>query len=236
MIKPDRFIISICGGAGSGKSSTAKCLAEGLGNDLAVRIPTDYFLKPRLNESLKSYFSKPFSYDWDLLNKVINVSLDKKVHTPDFDFFTFTRKGSMGKEFFARKIVILDSMLPHPFSKFIVKLEVSDDIRKDRIRQRDEVWKSKAIGRWKTHQLTKLVLDRFDKIDLLLDGSNDLKNNVLSIISSLKEKFPLFRNLTAPLPFYLAEARQPADEGGPIHHRGGEFHIAFKPRGSCNRF
>lgn len=192
-MKHSRFIINICGGAGSGKSSTAKCLAEELGSDLAVRIPTDYFLKPRLNESLESYFSKPFSYDWDLLNRVINVSLDKKVHTPDFDFFTFTRKGlTTGREFFARKIVILDSMLPHPFSKFIVKLEVSDDIRKDRIRQRDEVWKSKAMGRWKTHQLTKLVLDRFDKIDLLLDGSHDLKDNVINIISTLKKKFPLF--------------------------------------------
>lgn len=217
-MKYGRFIISICGGAGSGKSATAKCLAEELGSDLAVRIPTDYFLKPRLNESLNSYFSKPFSYDWDLLNRVMNVSLDKKIHTPDFDFFTFTRKGvTTGREFFARKIVILDSMLPHPSSKFIVKLEVSDDIRKDRIRQRDEVWKSKAIGRWKTHQLTKLVLDRFDKIDLLLDGNNDLKDNVFNIILSLKKKFPLF---TTALPPANRSGRQSAGRGNSGSGRG----------------
>lgn len=198
MINHSRFIISICGSAGSGKSSVAKCLAEELGNHLAVRIPTDYFLKPRLNESLKSYFSKPFSYDWELLNRVIDVTLNKKVYTPAFDFFSFTRKSLIGKEFFARKIVILDSVLPYPLSKYVVKLEVSDRIRKHRIRERDKIWKSKTIKRWKTHQLTKQVLDKFDKIDLLLDGSDDLKNNVLNITSSLK-KFPLFRNLTAQL-------------------------------------
>lgn len=190
MSQGGRFIISICGSVGSSKSSAAKCLAEKLGNDLAVRIPTDYFLKPRVNESLKSYFSKPFSYDQELLNEVIDVTLNKKVYTPDFDFFSFTRRGLIGKEFSARKIVILDSMLPHPLSNYVVKLEVSDGIRKDRIRERDKIWKSKAIKRWKTHQLTKRKLDEFGNIDLLLDGGGDLKNNVFKIISSLKKRFP----------------------------------------------
>jgi len=81
-------------------------------------------------------------------------------------------------------------MLPHPLSNYVVKLEVSDGIRKDRIRERDKIWKSKAIKRWKTHQLTKRKLDEFGNIDLLLDGGGDLKNNVFKIISSLKKRFP----------------------------------------------
>ena len=121
---------------------------------------------------------------------MIDVTLNKKVYTPDFDFFSFTRRGLIGKEFSARKIVILDSMLPHPLSNYVVKLEVSDGIRKDRIRERDKIWKSKAIKRWKTHQLTKRKLDEFGNIDLLLDGGGDLKNNVFKIISSLKKRFP----------------------------------------------
>jgi uridine kinase len=78
----NKVIISICGGSGSGKTFLAIQLAERLGLDNAVRVPTDFYLKSRACLFPMSSVQHPLEYDWGLLDLALNEAAGVMISTP----------------------------------------------------------------------------------------------------------------------------------------------------------
>jgi uridine kinase len=183
----DKIIISICGAAGSGKSELAKKLAKSLGSHMALRIPCDYFLKSVQYNSLEEFMSTPFKWDWKLLKNFLSQPISTTHNIPDYDFNKYTRLSKTGGiTLTIRRYIILDSILPFPESDFIIKIETPHDFRLERLKQRDKKWNSNVVKNWDKLMLTsKQLNDADNKIDLILNGSLDVKENVQLIVEFL---------------------------------------------------
>lgn len=168
----DKFIISICGGSGCGKSTIAKELVLQLGEKISSRIPTDYFLKENIFNSVEEYLARPLEYDWELLEVYLKYGIDTELSSPDFDFVSFKRRNNTGGKIFSIKnIMIIDSMIPYPKSNIFIKIEVPEEVRYQRIIERDQYWNTSVIKYWGNHCLTKCVLDDLDiEYVEILDG------------------------------------------------------------------
>lgn len=134
--------VTIYAPSGSGKSQLAKATAELLGSDLATRVPTDYFFMPRPDAMPMATFDRlPLRYDWELIASLLALPIGAHVSTPDAEFTTFTRKeNSGGRPFVIRPVMLLDAMVPFPHANLFVRIEVPDEVRLHRIRERDIQW------------------------------------------------------------------------------------------------
>lgn len=188
----DKIIISICGAAGTGKSITAKKLVDTIGRDMAVRIPTDYYLKSYSGEPYEEFISTPFKYDWSLLKKVFIVPIGINSETPKFDFGKMLRLDkSGGTPFTTRRYIILDSMLPCPESNHIIKLEADKEIRLKRINERDKAQKTSSNRYWKKMEVTAAELESGKyKFDLVLNGEDEPEMNAGKIMEFINLSFP----------------------------------------------
>lgn len=91
-----RAILSICGGSGCGKSILTKHLVELLGSERAVRIPSDFYLRPNPYTTLAEFFQHPLQYDWDLLESELCETDGSSISSPNYDFVHFQRISSIG--------------------------------------------------------------------------------------------------------------------------------------------
>ena len=186
----DKIIISICGRAGSGKSEIAKNLVKQLGSHMSLRIPCDYFLKSVQYDSFEEFISTPFKWDWKLLKSFLSQPIGTVHEIPDYDFTKYTRIDKNGGiTLTIRRYIFLDSILPFPESNFAVKLETPEDIRIERLKERDKKWKSNNVENWDKLELTaqKLTENEFN-FNLVLDGSLAIEENVQNVIEFLKSK------------------------------------------------
>ena len=188
----DKIIISICGAAGTGKSITAKMLVDTIGRDMAVRIPTDCYLKSFSGEPYEEFISSPFRYDWGLLKKIFIVPIGINSETPKFDFGKMLRLDkSGGTPFTIRRYLILDSMLPCPESNHVIKLEADKEIRLKRINERDKAQKSSSNRYWKKMEVTAGELDSGKyNFDLVLNGEDEPEVNAGKIMEFINLSFP----------------------------------------------
>ncbi len=139
-MEPVRKVISICGGAGSGKSQLAKAVASRLGSDRCSRVPTDYFLRSA-TQPLADYLLAPLEYDWDLLGRVLALPPGTETSTPDFDFETFQRRSQLGgRKLTIREVMLIDSMPPYPQSDLVILISAPSEMRRMRLMSRDQVW------------------------------------------------------------------------------------------------
>lgn len=196
-----RFVVSICGGSGSGKSSLGKCVCDNLGPGLAAKIPTDFYLKSNRFTSLEEFFKHPLEYDWELIDAALQEKDGAILTTPDYDFISFQRTTLQGNRTWQlRPIIIIDAMIPYPGANLTVFLDVPDLQRRERIIQRDKVWKKEVIRYWEQHQITLNYVKSLDKaFDLILDGMLPVEQNAKTVISSVTRVFGMADTLDLSL-------------------------------------
>jgi len=90
------FIIGVCGGTASGKTSVCEDILKKLENQRVVIISQDSFYRSLDQDSLKhvhSYnFDHPNAFDWSLLEEVLRgVKGGKRVEIPEYSFISHTR-------------------------------------------------------------------------------------------------------------------------------------------------
>jgi thymidylate kinase len=183
------YLVTIFGAAGSGKSVVAKAVADALGESFAARVPTDYFLLPRrADERLERYLERPLRWDWPLLRERLALPIGTQSTTPDVNFETFTRiAASGGRSMPIRSVMIVDAMAPFPGADLVVRLDVPDAERRDRIAARDERWGTRVRDRWAHLQLTWSSVPHHQP-DMVLDGTQPIERSVTEVGQEIVER------------------------------------------------
>jgi len=185
----DKIIISICGAAGTGKSALSNEMTVALGKDMSCRIPTDYFLKSYSGVSYDEFISTPFKYDWELLKKLLSEPITHEINIPDYDFSKFNRISKTGgRDIILKRYIFIDSMIPYPESRLIIKLEAKDELRYERIRKRDSAQNTNTARSWDKMTITANLLNTGNyKFDIVLNGEEKTKDNADKIVEYLND-------------------------------------------------
>jgi len=90
------FIIGVCGGTASGKTSVCEDILKKLENQRVVIISQDSFYCSLSEEALKGVhtynFDHPNAFDWMVLEAVLSgIKAGKRVEVPEYSFLTHTR-------------------------------------------------------------------------------------------------------------------------------------------------
>lgn len=184
-----RLVVSICGPSGAGKSRLTKAVVAALGDDRAVRIPGDYYLRSAA-EPLATYVTKPIAYDWPLLARTLAQPNGTALSTPDFDFERFVRVAETGGiPFIMRPAALLDTMYPYPEAGVTIRLTAPDAVRHARIAARDIDWGTNVAGRWRQLEASRRYLENLPiRPDLELTGECDPATNASTIIAHLRRR------------------------------------------------
>lgn len=181
-----RSIISIAGPAGAGKSQLALAVVARLGEDVAARVPMDWFIAPR-ELPMENWLHEPLTYDIDAVRALLSAPVGETRLTPPFDFETFTRSDASGqrKPIPIRPVMVLDAMAPWPEADLTVLIDVPTDLRRQRIVERDARWGTRVIDRWDHLELTRHHIEaRGHRYDLTLDGERPLAASAARIVTA----------------------------------------------------
>lgn len=183
------LIVSIVGPSGAGKSQLARLTQTVLGDDIASRIPTDYFFvsrPPRM--PLADFLQQPLRYDWALLRSCLRRPTGTPVETPDADFTGFIRISDVGgRPFTIRPVMITDAMAGCPDADLVVVLDVPAQVRRDRIAARDIRWGSHVLANWEHLETTwKAGRAELPAPDLTLDGTRSLPRNAHALANLIR--------------------------------------------------
>lgn len=142
------FLIGICGGSGSGKTTFAQKILKNVGPDRISILHMDAYYLGKLPKNIytssnKPNFDHPEAFDWELLRQHIsNLSVGKNVDSPVYDFATSSRTQNT-EPIIATKVVIIEGIFTL-FDSEIRKmldikcfLHVDSDIRFTRRLHRD---------------------------------------------------------------------------------------------------
>jgi uridine kinase len=188
------FIVSIVGPSAAGKSQLARRTAAELGDDLASRVPADDFFVPRpVDQPLGDFLRQPLRYDWALLAQCLALPVGTAVTTPNADFTTFQRiADSGGRPFTIRQVMIVDAMVAFPNADLLVRLDVPDDVRRERLRERDVRWNSNVLANWEhltvTWRMALATLAEMRSPDLALDGERPLDVNAGTVAELVRSR------------------------------------------------
>jgi uridine kinase len=191
-IQAKPFLVTITGGAGSGKSQVAKSTAAELGELHASRVPTDYFMLPRAaGDPLDTFLGRPLRYDWAVLQSIIRLPIGAHTTTPDVDFERFTRRGTTGGlPLVVCPVMICDAMLPYPEANLLVRLDVPDEIRFARVVERDIRWGTRVQDRWQHLEMTWQEVSEAP-VDIVMDGREPLTTNARRLAAIICESVDL---------------------------------------------
>jgi uridine kinase len=141
------FIISVCGGSGSGKTTFTDKVRSLLNEDIAVLHMDSYYL-PNLPKELtplnkRPNFDHPAAFDWALIRKHIRALKEKKqIESPVYDFKTNSRVKKTNK-IKPTSVVLFEGIFTlydeeiRKMSDITVYLHVDSDIRFIRRLHRD---------------------------------------------------------------------------------------------------
>ncbi|NNE97948.1 MAG: uridine kinase [Pyrinomonadaceae bacterium] len=141
------MIIGICGGSGSGKTTTAQNVIEKVGADKVVLLEQDsYYLNLAdipLDERRQANFDHPDAIDFDsLADNLESLSRGEAVEIPIYDFATHTRSDRK-KLIEPKQIVIIEGILIFTNQRILdlldlrVFIDTPDDLRLLRRIRRD---------------------------------------------------------------------------------------------------
>ena len=183
-------VVTIYGPAGAGKSQVAKAVAAALGEEVAARVPTDYFLVPRSEGmALAEYHGRSLGWDWALLAARLALPLGTATSTPDVDFEAFVRRAPTGGlAFTVRPVMIVDAMAPFPGANLRVLLEAPDDVRRARIVDRDRRWGTTVSDRWEHLQATWAAARDGVAPDLVLDATRPIADTAARIAEVVRRR------------------------------------------------
>ena len=159
-------IIAITGGSGSGKTFLCNRIIEKFGKEKILKIEVDSYYKDlihlRMEEREKNNFDHPDAFDFDLLNKHLNIlNCEDTIKIPIYNYKTHTRKKNTSL-INKTPILILEGIFSIYNEKlrnlidFKVYLDTPDIIRKERRIIRDKNY------RGRTH---KSILKQYENTD-----------------------------------------------------------------------
>eukprot|EP00127_Corallochytrium_limacisporum_P005710 Clim_evm89s210 gene=Clim_evmTU89s210 len=154
----EAFIIGVCGGSASGKTTVAKEVIERLGIPWVVLLSMDSFYKvlspeeSALAAENKYNFDHPNAFDLDLVVETLEkLKKGKKVQIPEYDFRTHSRRKGFEKTLYGANVVIFEGILTFvdPRLRDLLDLKVfvncDSDIRLARRLKRDIVARGRDI-------------------------------------------------------------------------------------------
>jgi uridine kinase len=116
--KPEPFIIGVCGGSASGKTTVCAQIVKALANKRVVVISQDSFYRPLTKEEKElanksDYnFDHPDAFDYELLEKTMkDLKQGKNVKIPVYDFKTHSRLDKEVEYVFGADVIILEGIL-----------------------------------------------------------------------------------------------------------------------------
>ena len=184
---PRPLLLSLVGSSGAGKSTLAKHL-QARGEGRFVRVPVDFFLVPRGEESLAEYLDRPLSYDWAAIDRALAATGPAR-SAPDVDFETFRRRAPTGGPAIAEgRIAVLDWMRPHPRTDVLVIMELAPRVQRRRLRERDLRWGT-AVGERRAHLAATYAQGRADltrPADGVIDASDPIEVSVLEVLRAIR--------------------------------------------------
>ncbi len=192
------FIIGVCGGAGSGKSTFCKEFVEIIGTERAIHISQDSYYKDLshipVEDRLNTNFDHPEQIDFSLLaGHLDQLFLGKSVSVPKYNFSTCEREPSF-EILFPRPIIIVEGILIF-FETAILKrmdYKLFIDAKEDTRLQRKIIRDINERGRTKDFALSQYQQCVKPMHQLFVENS---KNSADKIISG-EEPFDLeIRNL-----------------------------------------
>jgi uridine kinase len=182
-------VVSIAGGSGAGKSQLAKALAELLGEKVATRVPTDWYLVPRATGTpVAEWLRQPLAWDHAAIARLLAAPVGETHLTPPFDFTTFRHADRTGerKVIPIRPVMVLDAMDPWPGADLSVLLAVPEAVRHRRVAERDIRWGSRVLERWEQMETTwRRIEERGHRFDVTLDGALPIAGNAARIAAAL---------------------------------------------------
>jgi len=185
-----RLVVSIAGPSGAGKSQLAKRTVALLGEDVASRVPADYFLVPRPIETpLSDFMRQRPAWDWSLLAGLLALPIGTAATTPDFDFTAFSRRAENGGLPVAvRPVMLVDAMAPYPRPDLLVRLDASVAARRQRLAERDMRWGTTVLDRWEQLELAeRTAMSQLTRPpDLFLDGERPLAENAARLAAVIR--------------------------------------------------
>lgn len=183
-------VISIAGPAGAGKSQVAKALVRLLGDDLAARVPMDWYLVPR-SVPMEAWRREPLAWDHAAVRALLAAPVGETRLTPPFDFTTFQHSAATGERVAIpiRPVMVLDAMAPWPKADLTVLLAVPEAARRARIVARDARWGSHVADRWLQLEATwRQVETQAPRADLTLDGEAPIERTAAAIAAAARER------------------------------------------------
>jgi len=181
-------VVSIAGPAGTGKSQLALATVRLLGEDIAARLPMDWFIEPRA-EPMEVWLQRPLTYDHAAVRALLAAPDGATRLTPPFDFTMFHRSEVSGerKTIPIRPVMVLDAMEPWPGADLTILVETPSEIRYQRIVERDTRWGTSVIDRWNHLELTRRHVESLGhRCDLTLNGELPIPGNAERIVDALR--------------------------------------------------
>ncbi|CAF1654204.1 unnamed protein product, partial [Adineta ricciae] len=169
----EAFVIGICGGSASGKTTVAQSIVEKLNVPWVTLLSMDSFYKVlteeqhKLAEDSNYDFDHPDAFDFDLLLETLkNLKSGKQVDIPLYNFTTHSRE-PYTKKLYGANVVLFEGILAF-FSKEIrdrldmrIFVDTDADIRLARRLERDIVERGRAIE-GVIQQYTRFVKPSYD--------------------------------------------------------------------------
>lgn len=143
------FVIGICGGSASGKTTVARKIIEALDVPWVTLLSMDSFYKVLNGDDLKSAkqneynFDHPDAFDFELLIETLRkLKEGKRVDVPIYNFVTHSREKRM-KTMYGANVIIFEGILIFTQKKLVemmdmkIYIETDSDIRLARRLRRD---------------------------------------------------------------------------------------------------
>ena len=202
------FVITVCGGSCSGKSSFVQSIMKDLENNCATLVYQDNYyndlshLDPADRQSIN--FDHPSAIDSDLLVEHLSLLCEgQSILQPKYDFTSHTRQKKL-KKVKANPLIILDGIFTLHFKKIVelshlkIFLETDDDIRLIRRIKRDQNERGRSLEDVMEQYVSSVrpmhhafVLPSKKNADIIIPTEENFERGLSVVVSYIKNHLSL---------------------------------------------